>query len=102
MDTSIHPMPALGAPSPGDRPATEIQALPWKQALLLAAAAVAAFHLDRPGILPERTLFPAVFLARRRSRLFQLTPCLAGGAPGHLRSRTGADAGGGGRFVAAQ
>src|SRR5437016_4610219 len=45
MDTSIHSMPALGAPSPGDRPAAEIQALPWKQALLLSAAAVAAFHL---------------------------------------------------------
>src|SRR6266498_1682372 len=45
MDTSVHSMPALGAPSPAETPAIEIQAVPWKQALLLAAGAVAAFHL---------------------------------------------------------
>jgi len=38
-------MPAVEAPAREGRPVTEIPALSWKEALLLAAGAVAAFHL---------------------------------------------------------
>src|SRR5216117_4415181 len=45
MDTSAHSMALVEAPPRESRLAAEIPLLSWKQALLLAAGAVAAFHL---------------------------------------------------------
>jgi len=67
MDTRAHSMPVVEAPARESRQVVGIPALSWKQALLLAAGAVAAFHLAYA--LPPLCFLIAVYLYC----LFQLT-----------------------------
>ena len=60
MDTSSNSPLVLEAHPPESKPMVEIQALSWKQALLLAAGAVASFHLAYA--FPPLSFLIAVYL----------------------------------------
>src|SRR6266699_3415746 len=60
MDTSSNSPLVLEAHPPESKPMVEIQALSWKQALLLAAGAVASFHLAYA--FPQFSFLIAVYL----------------------------------------
>src|SRR5438552_635231 len=59
-----------------------------------AYGGVGSLPLDRPGVLSQRTVLFAVFVARHRLRLFELAASFPGNSPRHVRSRPGADAAG--------